>query len=264
VHTVNGTPSAPTRLWCKTPFLLAVAALLLATDAAHARPLLRTWVSSAGNDTGPCSRTLPCQTFAGALSKTPAGGVINCVDSGNYGPVTITKAISIVCEGVIAGVHPTGANGITINVAAGDRVLLQGLDIEGVGAGVHGVSIIGAGSVIIRKTTIRRFAQFGVQLAGSNNARVVIDQSFMIGNGQGGLFVQGVGGSNFAFVNDSLFDSNGPASVTIAGSGNVTVSGSSLHGSSAAFAISGGGNVTSSGDNVIRGTGVPTSTVPRI
>ena len=30
----------------------------------------RTWVSGVGDDVNPCSRTAPCKTFAGAISKT--------------------------------------------------------------------------------------------------------------------------------------------------------------------------------------------------
>src|SRR2546426_11184534 len=75
----------------------------------------RTWVSGVGDDLNPCSRTAPCKTFAGAISKTAAGGEINCLDSGGFGSVTITKSITIKCEGVIAGVLASGTFGININ-----------------------------------------------------------------------------------------------------------------------------------------------------
>jgi hypothetical protein len=253
--------------WLKK-LLFGVAALVLTAGVAHAQAS-RTWVSGVGDDANPCSRTAPCKTFPGAISKTAVGGEINCLDSAGFGTVTITKSISIICEGVIGGVLAAGTTGIVINTAAADRVLIQGLDIEGFGnglsPGIHGISIVGAGSITIRKTTIRNFNQHGIHLVGLNNARVVIDQCLIIGNKQGGLFVQGNGGvPNFAFVNDSVLDNNGPSNVTISSQGNVNVSGSSLHGAAAAFSISGGGAVTSSGDNVVRGTGVPTSTVPKI
>lgn len=253
--------------WLKK-LLLGVAALVLSAGAAHAQAS-RTWVSGVGDDANPCSRTAPCKTFAGAISKTAAGGEINCLDSGGFGVVTITKSISIVCEGVIGGILGAGTNGIIVNVAATDRVLIHGLDIEGFAngssPGIQGINIVGAGNITIRKTIIRNFGQHGIHLVGLNNARVVIDQCLIIGNKQGGLFVQGNGGvPNFAFINDSMLDNNGSSNVTIASQGSVNVSGSSLHGAAAAFSISGGGSVTSSGDNVVRGTGVPTSTVPKI
>src|ERR1700754_1407697 len=99
--------------------LLALAgttlALLAVSAPAHAQAT-RTWVSGVGDDLNPCSRTAPCKTFAGAISKTATGGEINCIDNGAYGAVTITKSITIKCEGVIAGVLATlGSSGIIIN-----------------------------------------------------------------------------------------------------------------------------------------------------
>src|SRR5437879_2947618 len=78
----------------------------------------RTWVSGVGNDADPCSRTAPCKTFAGAISKTDVNGEINCLDPGGFGAVTITKSITIDCHEVYASIlhgSPTGGtNGITI------------------------------------------------------------------------------------------------------------------------------------------------------
>src|SRR5213083_3662422 len=81
----------------------------------------RTWVSGVGDDANPCSRTAPCKTFAGAISKTAASGEINCLDPGGFGAVTITKAITIACEGVTAGVLAAGTNGIIVNAGANDN-----------------------------------------------------------------------------------------------------------------------------------------------
>jgi hypothetical protein len=75
----------------------------------------RTWVSGVGDDANPCSRTAPCKTFAGAISKTAAGGEINVLDPGGFGGVTITKSISIIAEGVEAGVLVSGTNAIVVN-----------------------------------------------------------------------------------------------------------------------------------------------------
>ena len=49
----------------------AVAGTLLLLLLGHAQAT-RTWVSRVGNDTDPCSRTAPCKTFAGAMTKTAA------------------------------------------------------------------------------------------------------------------------------------------------------------------------------------------------
>src|SRR5580704_11918554 len=144
---------------------LFVAGLTIAP--AHAQAT-RTWVSGVGDDANPCSRTAPCKTFAGAISKTAAFGEINVLDPGGFGAVTITKSISIISEGpVLAGVLVAGTNGIVVSVASTDKVLLEGLDIEGFGSGLNGVSVIGGGKVTIRRCSIRNFTQNGVNLIGT-------------------------------------------------------------------------------------------------
>src|ERR1700732_810788 len=115
----------------------------------------RTWVSGVGDDANPCSRTAPCKTFAGAIPKTAVGGEINVLDPGGFGAATITHSISIISE-VEAGVLVSGTNGIIVNIAATDKVLLQGLDIEGLGTGLNGIQIIGGGSTAIRKWPYRK------------------------------------------------------------------------------------------------------------
>src|SRR5258705_7695857 len=99
--------------------------VLLATVVGIAIPLLsavsaqaqatRTWVSGVGDDVNPCSRTAPCKTFAGAISKTAAGGEINCLDPAGFGAVTITKSLTISCEGVTGGIVVAGGNGINVS-----------------------------------------------------------------------------------------------------------------------------------------------------
>jgi len=90
----------------------------------------RTWVSGVGDDVNPCSRTAPCKTFAGAISKTAAGGEINVIDPGGFGTVTITKSITIDGLGPMSSLLNVGANGVTIN-AAGAVVNLRNLTING-------------------------------------------------------------------------------------------------------------------------------------
>src|SRR6201994_2847805 len=107
----------------------------------------RTWVSGVGDDANPCPRTAPCKTFAGAISKTATGGEINVLDPGGFGAVTITKAITISSEGFEAGVLVSGTNGIVISAGASDVVVLRGLDIEGLGTGLSGIKLLGAGAL---------------------------------------------------------------------------------------------------------------------
>src|SRR5580704_12215109 len=102
----------------------------LAIAPAHAQAT-RTWVSGVGDDANPCSRTAPCKTSAGAISKTPAAGEINAPAPGGFGAVTITKSISIYNDGVgEGGVLVSGTNGIVIS-APGGIVNLRGLIIDG-------------------------------------------------------------------------------------------------------------------------------------
>src|ERR1700742_3346326 len=115
--------------------------------AAHAQAT-RTWVSGVGDDVNPCSRTAPCKTFAGAISKTAAAGAINCLDPGGFGAVTITKSMTIDCSEVFGSVLVSGTNGIVIS-GAGIKVVLRNLDIQGVNTGINGVSILNAAEVII-------------------------------------------------------------------------------------------------------------------
>jgi hypothetical protein len=118
----------------------------------------RTWVSGLGDDANPCSRTAPCKTFAGAISKTQAGGIINCIDPGGFGAVTITKAITIDCTNTKAGVLAAGTNGININAAAADAVTIRGVDIEGgPGSGLVGINYLAGGTVHVERCRIYSF-----------------------------------------------------------------------------------------------------------
>src|SRR5213082_3549313 len=94
-------------------FAVLVCSLFL-SSAAHAQAT-RTWVSGVGDDVNPCSRTAPCKTFAGAISKTAAGGEINCLDPGGFGTVTITKSMTIDCTGTFGSILAAGTNGVNIN-----------------------------------------------------------------------------------------------------------------------------------------------------
>jgi hypothetical protein len=130
---------------------------VFAPAPAHAQAT-RTWVSGVGDDANPCSRTAPCKTFAGAISKTQAGGIINCIDPGGFGALTITKAITIDCTNTKAGVLAVGTNGINISANAADAVTIRGVDIEGgPGSGLVGINYIAGGTVHIERCRIFSF-----------------------------------------------------------------------------------------------------------
>src|SRR6201991_3337060 len=96
--------------------VLCLAFVFGSASLAHAQAT-RTWVSGVGDDANPCSRTAPCKTFAGAISKTAAGGEINCLDPGGFGTVTITKSMTIDCSATLGSILASGTNGVNINDA---------------------------------------------------------------------------------------------------------------------------------------------------
>jgi hypothetical protein len=113
--------------------------LLLAGQAPVGAQATGTWVSGVGDDVNPCSRTAPCKTFAGAISKTAAGGEIRVLDPGGFGAVTITKSMTIIAEGDLGSILNAGTSGVIMNAGVGDKVVLRGLHIQGTNGGVHGV-----------------------------------------------------------------------------------------------------------------------------
>jgi Right handed beta helix region len=140
-------------------FRCALALMLLAASGSTAfAQATRTWVSGVGDDANPCSRTAPCKTFAGAISKTAAGGVISVLDPGGFGAVTITKAITIDGGGVEGSILGAAVTGVIVNTAAADEVVLRNLTISGVGTGTQGVRVINSsGNVTIVDCAITGF-----------------------------------------------------------------------------------------------------------
>src|SRR6266404_2189086 len=107
--------------------LLGGALLVLAFSSVASAQATRTWISGVGDDANPCSRTAPCKTFAGAISKTAPSGTINALDPGGFGAVTINKAITLEAVGTVASILVSGTNGININAGPNDVVVLRGL-----------------------------------------------------------------------------------------------------------------------------------------
>src|SRR5256885_765541 len=135
----------------------------------------RTWVSGVGNDANPCSRTAPCKTFAGAISKTAAGGEISVLDPGGFGAVTITKSITL--NGThgagFAGILASLTNGIIINSATAS-VRLKSIDINGAGNGINGIRVLAAAKVYIKDCKIDGFTTRGIDDARTNAGQIVI------------------------------------------------------------------------------------------
>jgi hypothetical protein len=153
----------------------ALLALGLSAAPAQAAPN-RTWVSGHGTDSGACTLAAPCRTFAFALTQTAAGGEIDVLDPAGYGPVTITKSISIVNDGVgTAGIRAESGNAITINAGAGDSVHLRGLTLRGLipigGGGAAGIVFNTGGNLAIENCDIRNFGD-GIFIASFTNFSV--------------------------------------------------------------------------------------------
>lgn len=249
----------------RTRFLMllgvALAALFFQVGAASAQAT-RTWVSGVGDDVNPCSRTAPCKTFAGAISKTATGGEINTLDPGGFGGVTITKAISIINEGHTGGVLVGGgAAGIIVNAPAGANVLLQGLDIEGIGTGADGVRVLSASRVTIRNCAIRNFTDAGVDVNGPVGTRVTVEDS-RITTSLVGVRVLGAGGAgNSVTILNSTIERNS-AGVEVTGASAVFIRGSNILSSAGDdLKLLSGGKATSTGDNFIVSGSLPTTTL---
>ena len=170
--------------------IIASLALLLCAGIAQAQAT-RTWVSGVGDDANPCSRTAPCKTFAGAISKTAAGGEINCLDPAGYGSVTITKAITIDCHYTEGGILASTVNGVIINAGANDKIILRGLDINGDGAGgLDGIRFSAGASLHVEDTTINNMQNaINVGLNQAGAAEVYVTNSYLRNNSSVGIFV---------------------------------------------------------------------------
>jgi hypothetical protein len=207
------------------PFVFAMCFSLFSAPA-HAQAT-RTWVSGVGDDANPCSRTAPCKTFAGAISKTAPAGEINVLDPGGFGAVTITKSITISSESPEAGVLVSGTNGIVIQAGATDTVILKGLDIEGLGTGLDGIKVNSGLLVYVINCRIHHFVNNGINMASSTSgARVFVKDSIIIQNGTlnsnpltGGVNVNGT--ANVGIVVDTVADSNQNFAVQASGASNI-------------------------------------------
>jgi hypothetical protein len=133
----------------------------------------RTWVSGVGDDVNPCSRTAPCKTFAGAISKTAAGGEIDALDPGGFGAVTLTKSITI--DGGRgsgwASILASGTTGVNVNDSATATpntivVTLRNISINGAGTtlGINGINFTSGKSLNVENCQIFNFSTNAIQV----------------------------------------------------------------------------------------------------
>ncbi|MEA3036731.1 MAG: hypothetical protein QOH04_2503 [Sphingomonadales bacterium] len=215
----------------KSTRTILYAAALLGATAMQATPAFaqatRTWVSGVGDDVNPCSRTAPCKTFAGAISKTANGGEINCLDPGGFGAVTINKTLVIDCHYTEGGVL-AGGNGIVVNATATDVIVLRGLDIFGVNPPSQGVRILTAAAVLIEDCVIRRFNaanSWGISFQPGGVTRLYVTNTTISQNGNGatggGILIQPTGaGVGQAMIENSRIDQNAGTGISLNTTGN--------------------------------------------
>ena len=243
----------------------AVLALVLQAAPASAQAT-RTWVSGVGDDINPCSRTAPCKTFAGAITKTATGGEISVLDPGGFGTINITKSISIVARGTEGSILGSLVNGVIINAPATSIVHLEGLNIEGATNGLNGVRILAGGQITIQDCTIRGFQAaapngFGIiYLAATAVSRLEVVDTVITAN-RGGISIAAPGANTNAAVFNRVAINNQTGGIGISVTGatsSLTLMDSLVQGS---ITTASGGQVFSFGNNALF-SGSPTSTVP--
>lgn len=215
---------------------------MLASSPAQAQAT-RTWVSGVGDDANPCSRTAPCKTFAGAISKTAPGGEINCLDPAGFGAVTITKSITIDCTGTLGGVLASSTTGVIIN-GANIIVTLRALEINGGPPnlpGVNGIRFLQGTRLNVEDCTIYNFLSaapngFGIRVNNTSLlTRLFVTNTVIRNNGTAtsgggiGLAPTGTGAvqlvlnnvqitGNFRGIDAAMTGTSAGSSMTIVGS----------------------------------------------
>jgi hypothetical protein len=239
------------RLSLSLALVATTLAPLLQAASAHAQAT-RTWVSGVGDDANPCSRTAPCKTFAGAISRTALNGEINCLDPGGFGPVTITKSITIDCHEVFASILNSGTNGVNIPFdsfnAADTRktVRLRNLNLNGANTGVNGIRITGgaviaAGVVLIEDCLIDgNFAGTAIGIADERigGGEIYISNSTIRNTAGFGIHINPAAGTAAGQRIDSTLDNvrvqNAVFGIGIGSNGRVMINRSVVSGNSTA------------------------------
>lgn len=216
----------------------------LSSASAHAQQATRTWVSGTGDDANPCSRTAPCKTFAGAISKTAAGGEIDALDPGGFGALTITKAITIDGgAGQVGSVLVSNTNGLLIVAGSTDVVTLRNLSVDGIGSGLNGIRFISGRALHIENCRIFGFTQHGIDIEPTAGGSVSVVDTISVNNAENGLNVVG-GARVFVTIDRSRFEHNGNFGVFAADFSRVTVRDSDASDNSVGFvAEANGGDV---------------------
>lgn len=193
--------------------IVVLTILMLVIAVGASAQATRTWVSGVGDDANPCSRTAPCKTFAGAISKTAAGGEIDNLDSGGFGAVNITKSITIDgSESGQASILNSGTNGLIINAGSTGVVTIRNININGAGTtlGLNGIRVLTAKAVHLENVTI--FGQSGRGISVENTSGLVqlFLRNVIVRNNNGdGITTIPAGGTVRIYIENSYIAQNG-------------------------------------------------------
>ena len=232
---------------------LFVAGLAIAPAQAQAS---RTWISGVGDDANPCSRTAPCKTFAGAISKTLGGGEIDVLDPGGFGAVTITKSITLDGGGgQVASILVAGSNGINISAAATDVIIIRNLRFNGLiqtsSPGLVGIQVNTAARVVIEKCDIFGFGTAALLVATSATSSPLVKfQETTLNNNAAGISVKPTGGTVKIEIESTHVDANTNAGLRVDGTAGgaviatISESSISLNGAAGLNVLSGTANVS--------------------
>ena len=182
---------------------ILTAILVLGFSAAAFGQATRTWVSGVGDDANPCSRTAPCKTFAGAISKTATGGEISVLDPGGFGAVTITKSITINGTGTLAGILAALVNGVIVNGAVDSTVILRDISINGATNGLNGIRFLAGKTLMVDHCWIYGFTQNGIDVAVGGVSNLKVINTVFENIGQDGMHLNSTGGQVNAMINNT-------------------------------------------------------------
>ncbi len=195
----------------------------------------RTWVSGVGDDVNPCSRTAPCKTFAGAISKTATNGEINCLDPAGYGAVTVSKSITIDCEDTQGSILSAGTNGVIVNITAvtdtKKAFMLRGVSINGAGTGINGIRVLSASQVTLDEVVIQGVTQHGVSLeTTTGSTKVNIGNTLIRNNASNGINSFIIGGSVTLAITDSKIYANSNTGINLSNGTKASVTNTVISG----------------------------------
>ncbi|HEX3718463.1 MAG TPA: right-handed parallel beta-helix repeat-containing protein [Verrucomicrobiae bacterium] len=188
---------------------IALALAFLGLELPASAQSTRTWVSGVGDDANPGSRTAPCKTLAGAISKTAASGEIDTLDSGGFGSLTITKAMTIDGLGELASVLVAGTPAFFIEAGSNDVVTIRNFSLNGLyptaGAGTYGINIISAGQVVLENCEIFGFTTAGVNFSptASSAPKLFLHNCHIYNCAGSGVYVQPAAGVAASVVIDN-------------------------------------------------------------